>query len=172
MDKRLEQTPERRRPALRDAPRCYEKLDERCTLSLTFQCSAACCVMSFTLALSLAFSAFLREVQAFLSLVRCTHSRRQGIATPRSLRYAFDPCSFPLFSAVPCVSVSLRENVFALSHSPSLITLFRERYCCVRYLQLPTRNAKGLVIVTVYVVSFCIGRNAPQGYSFNRTAVP
>ena len=46
-------------------------------------------------------SASMRQTGAqcclFLSPVRCTHSSRQGVATPRSLRDAFDPCSFLLF---------------------------------------------------------------------------
>ncbi len=85
------------------------------------------------------FFASLREAQAF-SLARSLRS----LKPQRPLRHAFDPYSFPLFLLF---SASLRENAFALSHYPSLIThhcfaIPREVSYYVPYLQLPTETDK------------------------------
>ncbi len=77
----------------------------------------------------------------FLSPVRCTHSspvclagtgRRQGVATPRTLRHAFDPWSFTLFLLFSA-SLRLCEKLLLLFlitlHSLRItVSRFRERY--------------------------------------------
>jgi hypothetical protein len=68
---------------------------------------------------------FCERRKLFFSPVRCTHSSRKGIATPRSLRDAFGSSSFPYVTFSFAFLASLRESWhFTLS------------------LLLPTRNDK------------------------------